>query len=204
MYRNTESIILASGSPRRRQYLEDMGLVFQVQTADVDERPHADEDPADFVVRMAREKAAAVRAAFPESWVISGDTVVCLGRRILGKPVDADHAVAQLLALAGVDHRVMTGFCIAHAGRRVEIARSVTTTVRFTAFSEATARAYVAAGESLDKAGAYAIQGKGACLVEAIDGSYSNVVGLPLCEVLHVLETNGVIEPFAASERHGG
>lgn len=203
MYRNTEAIILASGSPRRSQYLQDMGLVFQVRIAAVDERPLADEDPADFVVRMAREKAAAIRAACPESWVISGDTVVCLGRRILGKPVDADHAVAQLMALSGVDHRVMTGFCIAHAGRQVEIARSVTTTVRFTAFSEATARAYVATGESLDKAGAYAIQGKGACLVAAIDGSYSNVVGLPLCEVLHVLETHGVIEPFVPDDRQG-
>lgn len=203
MYRNTEAIILASGSPRRSHYLQDMGLVFRVRTAAVDERPRADEDPADFVVRMAREKAAAVRAAFPESWIISGDTVVCLGRRILGKPVDTDHAVAQLMALSGVDHQVMTGFCIAHAGRRVEIARSVTTTVRFTTFSEATARAYVATGECLDKAGAYAIQGKGACLVEAIDGSYSNVVGLPLCEVLHVLETLGVIEPFAPDDRQG-
>ncbi len=203
MYRNTEAIILASGSPRRSQYLQDMGLVFQVRTAAVDERPDADENPADFVVRMAREKAAAIRAAYPESWVISGDTVVCLGRRILGKPVDADHAVVQLMALSGVEHRVMTGFCITHAGRQVEIARSVTTTVRFTAFSEATARAYVATGESLDKAGAYAIQGKGACLVEAIDGSYSNVVGLPLCEVLRVLETHGVIEPFASDGRQG-
>lgn len=196
MYRNSEAIILASGSPRRSQYLHDMGLIFRVRTAALDERPHADEDPADFVVRMAREKAAAVSADYPESWIISGDTVVCLGRSILGKPVDAENAVALLMALSGAEHCVRTGFCVVHAGRQVEVARSVMTTVRFTAFSEATARAYVATGESLDKAGAYAIQGKGACLVESIDGSYSNVVGLPLCEVLQVLQAYGVIEPF--------
>lgn len=176
-----------------------MGLQFRVRTASLLEQPFTSEEPAAFVIRMAKEKAAAVRVSCPEAWVISGDTVVCLGRRILGKPEDAEDAVKILMDLSGREHQVRTGFCISHAGKQVEIARSVTTTVRFAAFSEATARAYVATGESLDKAGAYAIQGRGACLVEAIEGSYTNVVGLPLLEVLQVLEENGAIEPAPAN-----
>lgn len=198
MYHNLAEIVLASASPRRQQYLLDMGLQFRVCIAALLEQPFAGEDPAAFVLRMAKEKAEAVRVSFPEAWVISGDTVVCLGQRILGKPEDATDAVKILMDLSGREHQVRTGFCVSHGGMQVEIARSVTTTVRFAAFSEVTARAYVATGESLDKAGAYAIQGRGACLVEAISGSYTNVVGLPLFEVLQVLEENGVIEPALA------
>jgi septum formation protein len=196
MYRNLAEIVLASASPRRQQYLLDMGLQFRVCTASLLEQPFAEEDPSSFVLRMAKEKAAAVRVSCPEAWVISGDTVVCLGRRILGKPEDAKDAVRILMDLSGREHQVRTGFCVCHGGKQVEVARSVTTTVRFAAFSEETARAYVTTGESLDKAGAYAIQGRGACLVETIHGSYTNVVGLPLYEVLQVLEDHGVIEPI--------
>jgi len=195
MYRNLERIILASASPRRHQYLLDMGLQFRVHTAAIDEQPVFDEDPGTFVIRMASEKAEAVRAFFPESWIISGDTVVCLGRRILGKPVHAEDAVNLLMTLSGREHCVRTGFCVVHGQRKVKVDKVVATTVRFAPFSEALARAYVATGESLDKAGAYAIQGKGACLVESIQGSYSNVVGLPLFELLQVLQENYVIEP---------
>jgi septum formation protein len=195
MYHNSQHIILASASPRRQQYLRDMGLEFTVHTATIDESPVVDEDPAAFVVRMAREKASAIKKLYPESWVIGGDTVVCLGQKILGKPDHAEDAVNLLMALSGREHLVRTGFCVVHAGQRVEITRVVTTKVRFAPFSEGTARAYVATGESLDKAGAYAIQGVGACLVQAIDGSYSNVVGLPLCELMAVLQELGVVEP---------
>lgn len=204
MYINSQDIILASASPRRQQYLRDMGLQFSVQTAAIDERPLPLEDPAAFVIRMAREKAAAIRKVYPQSWIISGDTVVCLDGRILGKPEHAKDAVNMLMALSGREHVVRTGFCVAHAGQRVEVARSVTTKVCFAPFSEATARAYVATGESLDKAGAYAIQGVGACLVQAIDGSFSNVVGLPLCELMQVLQELGVIEPVSSSPKQGG
>lgn len=199
MYNNSQQIILASTSPRRQQYLLDLGLTFSVHTAGIDEQPGGDEDPTAFVIRMAREKAAAIREFFPESWIISGDTVVCLGQTILGKPVDPEDAVAQLMALSGREHCVRTGFCVTHGQRRVEVARSVTTKVRFAPFTEVTARAYVATGESSDKAGAYAIQGVGACLVQAIEGSYSNVVGLPLCELLQVLQEHGVVEPVFRS-----
>ncbi|MDK9707450.1 MAG: Maf family protein [Desulforhopalus sp.] len=199
MYHNLAEIVLASASPRRQQYLLDMGLQFRVCTASLLEQPFTDEEPAAFVIRMAREKAAVVRKSCPDAWIISGDTVVCLGRRILGKPEDARDAVKILMDLSGREHQVRTGFCVSHGDKQVEVARSVTTTVRFAAFTEATARAYVATGECLDKAGAYAIQGRGACLVEAIEGSYTNVVGLPLLEVLQVLEENGVIEPAPAN-----
>jgi len=203
MYHNLEAIILASASPRRQQYLLDMGLDFTVRTAAIDEQPGIDEDPTTFVIRMAREKAAVVRASFPEAWIISGDTIVCLDRKILGKPAHNEDAVGQLMALSGREHCVRTGFCVTHGGRRVEVTRSVTTKVRFATFSEVTARAYVATGESLDKAGAYAIQGKGACLVQSIEGSYSNVVGMPLCELLQVLHEYGVIEPALPIARYG-
>ncbi len=195
MYHNREHIILASGSPRRQEYLNDMGLVFTVRVTSVPEYHLEYERAEDFVLRLAREKAAAVSSEFPDSWVISGDTVVCLGKRILGKPADEQEAVNLLMALSGREHCVKTGFCVAHCSRGVEIVRSVTTKVLFTEFSESVARAYVAAGESLDKAGAYGIQGKGAFLVRSIQGSYSNVVGLPLCELMEVLQDNDVIEP---------
>jgi septum formation protein len=195
MYRNRQAIVLASGSPRRQQYLHEMGLDFTVQTGNVEEQPFSGERPEDFVMRMAAEKAGAVSERNPHAWVIGGDTVVCLDKRILGKPADKEEAVAQLMALSGREHLVMTGFCVAHTGNAVKAVRSVTTYVRFARFSQQTAEAYVATGESLDKAGAYGIQGKGACLVESIDGSYSNVVGLPLCELLSVLLEYNVIEP---------
>lgn len=195
MYHNKEKIILASGSPRRQQYLQEMGIRFTVRTAAVTEQPFDRESPQDFVRRMAREKAAAVSADFPDSWVISGDTIVCLGDKILGKPADEHEAVALLMTLAGQEHCVKTGFCVSHRSRGVQIVRSVTTRVRFAEFSEAVARAYVATGESLDKAGAYGIQGKGIFLVRSIEGSYSNVVGLPLYELIEVLQAKGVIAP---------
>lgn len=195
MYHNQCKIILASGSPRRQEYLQEMGVRFTVRTAVVDEQPFDQESPQDFVLRMAREKAAAVSADFSDSWVISGDTIVCLGEKILGKPADENEAVALLMALAGREHCVKTGFCVSHRASGVQIVRLVTTRVRFAEFSETVARAYVAAGESLDKAGAYGIQGKGIFLVKSIEGSYSNVVGLPLYELIEVLLANGVIAP---------
>lgn len=194
MYYNRDEIILASGSPRRQEYLKEMGLNFSVRTSSVCEDHFDNEKPEDFVLRMAKEKAAVVCSEFRDSWVISGDTVVCLGDTILGKPADQDEAINLLMALSGREHYVKTGFCLAHGSRGVNIVRAVSTKVCFAKFSESVARAYVATGESLDKAGAYGIQGKGIFLVKAIEGSYSNVVGLPLYELIEVLQANGVIE----------
>jgi len=195
MYHNVEPIILASASPRRQQYLTELGLTFTIQTTSVYERPFLNETPENFVLRMAVEKAAAVSSEFPETWVISGDTVVCLDDKILGKPIDGREAVSQLMALSGREHYVRTGFCVAHRSRGVNNVQLVSTKVLFAEFSETVAHAYVATGESFDKAGAYGIQGKGIFLVKAIEGSYSNVVGLPLYELMEVLQAYGVIQP---------
>jgi len=193
MFGNIEPIILASGSPRRKQYLDDLGIDFTVFPVAIDETPVNGEEADLFVERMAREKAAAVSSQFPGSWVIAGDTVVCLGRKILGKPVDNAEALAMLMSLSGKRHTVRTGICLCHGEKKLFSHRLVETKVVFGAFDESTARGYVATGECLDKAGAYGIQSKGAFLVKAIEGSYSNVVGLPLHELLEMLRDCRVI-----------
>ena len=193
MFYNTEKIILASGSPRRREYLDELGLKFTVRVASIDENPRRDEHAGDFVVRMAREKAAVVSSAFEDSWIIAGDTVVCMGKKILGKPDDEADAIAMLMSLSGREHTVRTGICLCNSSQDVLAYNFVETKVFFADFDKNTARNYVATGECLDKAGAYGIQGKGAFLVKSIQGSYSNVVGLPLHELLEMLRKYRVI-----------
>jgi septum formation protein len=144
---------------------------------------------------MADEKVAEVSCRYPDAWVIGGDTVVCLDKKILGKPAGPKEAVDQLMALSGREHRVITGFCVTNFRRGVKVLESVTTYVRFMRYSQQIALAYAATGECFDKAGAYGIQGVGGGLVETIDGSYSNVVGLPLCQLMQVLLLHEVIAP---------
>lgn len=199
MYNNSESIVLASGSPRRKEFLENLGLSFKIAVAAIDECTTVGELAGDFVLRMAKEKAAEVGELFPDSWIISGDTVVCLEKAILGKPTSEENAVALLLQLAGRTHFVRSGFCIWHKNKNILRTQSVLTSVRFTNFSERVARAYVATGEPMDKAGGYGIQGVGGVLVASIEGSYSNVVGLPMAELVAVLEEEGVITPVSMS-----
>ena len=195
MFINVEPIILASGSPRRRQYLADAGLAFSVCSAGIDEGRYPEESVENYVVRMAREKAYAARGDARDSWIVSADTVVSKDERILGKPDNEDQAVAQLMVLAGREHQVRTAFCVANFPRAVIYSAVVLTFVRFWDFSEEAARAYVRCGESFDKAGGYGIQGKGSFLVDSVHGSYSNVVGLPMAELLRVLLRHGVIAP---------
>jgi len=188
-------LILASASPRRRQLLENLGLTFWVESADIEERPLAHETPQQFVLRAATEKAQAVSRRDLDAWVLGADTVVLLDNRILGKPVDAGDAQQLLIRLAGRWHEVLTGFCLCRKDIPHQTARVVTTAVKFVDFDETVAAAYVQTGEPLDKAGAYGIQGKGGFLVERINGSYSNVVGLPLAEVIGTLLHLGIIIP---------
>lgn len=195
IYTNNVPIILASGSPRRQQYLTDLGLQFTVQVLPVKEQSLPGEKPDVFVMRMAKEKAAAVSRLHPASWVISGDTVVCHKGRILGKPVDRDDAVRLLMTLSGQEHDVLSGFCVVHDKSGVCICRVVSSKVRFAQFPENVAIAYVATDEPMDKAGAYGIQGLGAGLVAEVNGSYSNIVGLPLCELIETLLEQHVIIP---------
>lgn len=191
----TGKLILASGSPRRKTLLQDLGLEFEVIAAQVEEKPRAGEKPEDFVLRAGSDKAGAVSGDNPASWVLGADTVVVHGGRILGKPGDAEEALSVLLVLSGQKHLVHTGFCLANVKKQVSVSRLVTTEVYFSSFSEEIAAAYVASREPLDKAGAYGIQGAGGALVEKIDGSYSNVVGLPLVEVIQEMLRYKLVAP---------
>ncbi|MGB5883705.1 MAG: Maf family protein [Desulfobulbales bacterium] len=191
----TGKLILASGSPRRKTLLQDLGLEFEVIAAQVEEKPRAGEKPEDFVLRAGSDKAGAVSGDNPASWVLGADTVVVHGGRILGKPGDAEEALSVLLVLSGQKHLVHTGFCLANVKKQVSVSRLVTTEVYFSSFSEEIAAAYVASREPLDKAGAYGIQGAGGALVEKIDGSYSNVVGLPLVEVIQEMLHYELVAP---------
>lgn len=184
------SLVLASGSPRRRQLLEMLGIPFRVVAPEVDEARGEAEPPERYVVRVARAKATAVAAREPGEVVLAADTVVVVRGDVFGKPGTAEQAVAMLRRLAGRTHQVMSAVAVARDGR-VEDALDVTE-VAFRRLSEATLAAYVATGEALDKAGAYAIQGKGAALVEGIRGDFFGVMGLPLRLVLGLLERFGV------------
>ena len=195
MFHSLAPLVLASASPRRRRFLQQLGLDFRVEAADVDERVLPGETPESFVLRLAVDKARAVAAQRPDQMVIAADTAVVLGEEILGKPDNPAAAVEMLLRLAGRSHAVWTGYAVIRQDDGIEVARAVRTDVRMVDFNRNTAAAYVATGEPLDKAGSYGIQGRGGCLVERIDGSYSNVVGLPVAELVADLERLGVIAP---------
>lgn len=194
-FQSEARLILASTSPRRRILLQTLGLEFEIIEAGIEERPEAGETPCEFVMRAACDKAAAVSSANHASWVLGADTVVVHGNRILGKPKDPGEALNVLLSLSGQKHQVHTGFCLKNTEAQVSVSRMITTEVYFFNFSREIAAAYVATGEPLDKAGAYGIQGIGGFLVEKINGSYSNVVGLPLCEVMQELLSHKVVMP---------
>jgi septum formation protein len=180
-------VCLASGSPRRRDLLRSIGLEVLQRAVDVDETPGAQEAPRDYVLRLALEKAdAGSRLGEVHGLpVIAGDTAVVLDGDIFGKPVDEDDAVGMLLRLAGRTHQVMSAVALHTAGKTR--GRVVVTDVRFRDIGEAEARAYWRTGEPRDKAGAYAVQGRGALFVSHLAGSYSAVVGLPLFETAALL-----------------
>lgn len=177
-----QPLILASASPRRRELLATLGYDFRVAVPDVDETPFADENPRAHAERLATEKAHAISG---EGIVIAADTIVVHAGRIMGKPADPAAARAMLGELSGATHEVVTAVCVRNAERTVVF--SVGTEVVFRTLEDAEIAAYVATGEPMDKAGAYAIQGGAAHMVRAINGSYTNVVGLPLCELHETL-----------------
>lgn len=190
-FRTQERLILASGSPRRRDFLAELGLAFEVVAADIDETPLPGENPVDFVARLAKEKALAVD--LPDAWVLAADTAVVVDGEILGKPGDEAEACAMLMRLSGRWHEVWTGFSLCRQATGEQCTKTVCTRVRFLLLTPELCRAYVRTGEPLDKAGAYGIQGKGCFLVPEISGSYTNVVGLPMTEVLETLLHHKVI-----------
>ncbi len=171
-------LILASSSPRRRELLTQAGIAFTVQPADIDETHRAGESPMDFTQRLAREKAEAVFAKNPNATVLGADTVVVCDAEILGKPSDETDAARMLRQLSGRDHLVITGVAlVSPSGTQT---RAATTTVSMRKISEEEIKNYIATGEPMDKAGAYAIQGGAAPFVTQIVGDYDNVVGLPV------------------------
>ncbi len=184
---STEEIILASGSPRRKDYLTALGLSFRVVPASIEEKCSIGEKPSAYVERLAREKALCVAQEYPEYWIVAADTVVCLEDTLLEKPGNSEEALEMLMALSGREHIVRTALCLHNSTRLVTRLCSVNTRVVFWNFTVEMARSYVESGESMDKAGGYGIQGDGAFLVREIYGSYSNVVGLPLCEFIEML-----------------
>ncbi len=178
----TKKLTLASASPRRRELLTLLGRQFDVVVPQIDETPKAREASRAFAERLAREKASAIKA---EGTVIAADTIVVLGRHLLGKPTDAYHARKMLQKLSGRKHKVITGVCVRSAEQTQVF--SVVTKVFFRGLTRQEIEAYIATGEPIDKAGAYAIQGNAAHMVRKIKGSYTNVVGLPLCELQKTL-----------------
>ena len=185
------NLLLASASPRRRALLAELGWTFDVCPADVDETPRGGETPEALVGRLARDKALHVGRRFPDRWVVAADTVVAVGGAILGKPADREEGLAMLRLLQGRAHRVLTGVALAVPGEETPRGAVECTEVRFRPLDEASLRAYAESGEGDDKAGSYAIQGKGALLVEGIAGCYFNVVGLPLTRLSALLGEAG-------------
>lgn len=171
-------LILASGSPRRRHWMEAMRIPFELQAPQVDETPLLDEEPMDLVLRLAELKAEVIAKRNPARWVMAADTTVAVDHHTLNKPVDVEDAVRMLTLLQGRTHQVHTGFCLR---KNDEVHSFVDTAqVRFRPMTEAQIRWYVATREPMDKAGSYAIQGIGALFVEGVEGSFSTVMGLPV------------------------
>ncbi|NCD25692.1 MAG: septum formation protein Maf [Deltaproteobacteria bacterium] len=197
-FRTRQPLVLASTSPRRQALLAGLGLAFEVIPSSMNEpSPEPGENPADYAARMARLKGMDVAARHPDKFIVSADTIVVQGLNILGKPKDKFHALAMLTALSGDWHEVMTGFCVLRARGNIARCQTETTRVHMATNSREMLTAYVASGEPMDKAGAYGIQGIGAFLVDTIEGSYTNVVGLPLRSVLNILlevEAIGVVD----------
>jgi septum formation protein len=190
------TLVLASASPRRQELLRNAGIAFTVQPADIDESLRDGESPVDCAQRLAREKALTVSRSHPQDWVLGADTIVVVKENILGKPRDATDAARMLRLLSGRTHEVITGVClvgpVASESRRTvdQELRTAAETTRVTMceVSDEDISEYIATGEPMDKAGAYAIQGRASRWISRIEGDYSNVVGLPVALVYRMLQ----------------
>lgn len=189
-----ETLILASASPRRKELLKQIGLSFTVLPSSIEETFEFTESPQEVVIRLSLCKARdiALRPGIEDRWIIGSDTVVVCHDQILGKPADDKDAAAMLRQLSGTSHLVVSGFAVIDRLRKRQRCEAVTTKVYFRHLTEEEIARYIATKEPADKAGAYAIQGIGACFVSGIEGSYTNVVGLPLCRLTLTLKELGV------------
>jgi septum formation protein len=186
-------LILASKSPRRSQLLEQAGLTFSVIPSNFEESTVAMSDPNSYVTALAESKALDISQKHPASWVIGADTVVLIDGIILGKPTSRGEARDMLQRLSGKTHQVVTGYCICCKKTSRFFSETVRTDVQFKKLSAAEIEWYIHTDEPFDKAGAYAIQGIGTFLVKSINGSYTNVVGLPVCEIIDFLIKENVL-----------
>lgn len=180
-------LILASASPRRQELLQSVGLNFKTIPPQVNENYLAGESPRQHVKRLSIDKASIIAKRYPESWIIGADTIVVIDGLILGKPKNKKQAADMLRRLSGREHKVFTGFTIANAAAEIYQTRVIQSTVKFRKISPKEIKWYISCSEPYDKAGGYAVQGKGAYFIQSISGSYTNVIGLPLCEVMEVL-----------------
>jgi septum formation protein len=193
--KSSAPLVLASASPRRSELLESAGISFRVAPADIDEAALPEEEPVDYVLRLAEEKAKASAAMTADGrFFLGADTIVLCEGEIMGKPKDAADAQRMLKKLSGVPHEVVTGFAIYDKERKGAVREAVRTKVFFKQLRDEEISSYIATGCPFDKAGAYAIQGGAAHMVQRIEGSYTNVVGLPLCEVVAALRVLGALQ----------
>ncbi len=190
---NREKLLLASRSPRRKSLLEKIGIQLQIVPSSILEESIEIEKPGEYVQSLSFLKADDVSLSYPKDWVLGADTIVVVENRVLGKPESDAHAMEMLRLLSDRDHQVFTGFCIMNRQKKT-VTGVVETRVWFKDLSQEEIQWYVDTREPFDKAGAYGIQGIGSFLVQRISGSYSNVVGLPVCEVVEALKTLNIIQ----------
>ncbi len=197
------SLILASKSPRRKYLLEQAGLDFSVVVSRVSESAIPWSDPETYTRELALAKAREVAGRFPDSWVIGADTIVMAGDDLLEKPESRDDARRMLTRLSGAVHQVFTGFSVMHKDKVHVHAETIRSDVRFKPLSTGEIEWYVHTDEPYDKAGAYAIQGLGSFLVQSVNGSYTNVVGLPVCEVMDYLLHHNIVQRKVVADNQG-
>ena len=194
MFSSLQQLILASSSPRRQEFLRNLGMTFSIITADIDETPLAEEPPDKFAWRMAKAKAQTIAKDNPSCWILGADTVVTLHNgTILGKPANETEAMVMLNQLNNTTHRVMTGMHLCCLDLAFETTLVETTEVTFMNHQKESLQAYVRTKEPLDKSGAYGIQGLGSFLIKSINGSCTNVIGLPVNRLISLLLEHKVI-----------
>lgn len=197
----TGPLILASASPRRSELLKFLDLEFEILPSHIDESPREGETPEEHVLRLSSAKAFALTYSHPDAWILGADTIVVIRGESLGKPSTPGEARSMLTKLSGQTHKVYTGVALISKKRQVSLSNVVASDVRFKDVPQEEIEWYVRTSEPYDKAGGYALQGRGALFVEEIHGSPTNIIGLPLCETAEMLKAAGVIT--FSGYRHG-
>jgi septum formation protein len=193
-------LVLASNSPRRIAILRQISIPFEAVGSMVEEALFKGMQPTEFACQAALRKAESVRRLHKDRWILSADTIVVMNNTVFGKPKDIQECRKMLLHLSGKHHKVITGFCIVDPEGETAHTEAVVTKVKIKQLTESEIEAYIKTREPFGKAGSYAIQGIGSFMIEHISGSYTNVVGLPVCEVVAVLVTNGGLRQFPLVE----